>query len=70
MAGYDEARAFVSRLKLALHAASLGGVETLASLAILSSHRGQPQQNLDAAGISVGIEDPDDIWSDFANALS
>jgi cystathionine beta-lyase/cystathionine gamma-synthase len=77
LAGYDEARAFVSRLKLALHAASLGGVETLVSLPILTSHRGQPQKNLDAAGISpgtvrisVGIEDPDDIWSDFANALS
>jgi methionine-gamma-lyase len=42
----------------------------------LTSHRGQPQKNLDAAGISagtvrisVGIEDPNDLWSDFANAL-
>lgn len=76
LATREEALAFVSKLKLIAHAASLGGVETLATLPILTSHRGQPQKNLDAAGISagtvrisVGLEDPEDLWMDLSQAL-
>jgi methionine-gamma-lyase len=74
--GFKEAKAFANRLKLCHRAVSLGGVETLVSLPILSSHHGLPERDLEKAGItpgcvrlSVGIEDPDDILADLKQAL-
>ncbi len=74
---FEAARKFISRLKLILHAASLGGVESLATLPALSSHHEQPPENLKAAGISegtvrvsVGIENQEDLWSDIEQALA
>jgi methionine-gamma-lyase len=76
LADYEQARKFISRMKLVQYAASLGGPETLATLPVLSSHHGQPEENLAAAGItrgtiriSVGLEDQDDIWQDFEQAM-
>ncbi|HET6266284.1 MAG TPA: aminotransferase class I/II-fold pyridoxal phosphate-dependent enzyme [Acidobacteriota bacterium] len=76
LADYDQARRFISRMKLVQYAASLGGPETLATLPVLSSHYAQPEANLAAAGISrgtirisVGLEDPGDIWQDFEQAM-
>ena len=72
----EAVRKFVSRLRLIIHAASLGGVETLVSIPVLASHHGQPEENLKAAGItggtvrvSVGLENRDDLWADLSQAL-
>lgn len=74
--GFSEAARFIESLKLLTHAASLGGAETLVTLPVLSSHYGQPPENWRAAGISdgtvrisVGLEDPEDLWNDIEQAL-
>jgi methionine-gamma-lyase len=68
--------AFVEALRLAALAPSLGGAETLVLHPASTSHRQLDAAGLRAAGISegtvrvsVGLEHPDDIWSDFAQAL-
>lgn len=68
-------RAF-DRLRLVRRAASLGGVESVCSLPVLTSHWGHTDEQLAAAGItrgmmrfSVGIEDPEDIIADIRQAL-
>ena len=73
---YESARQFVDSLKVIHHAASLGGVETLVSLPVLTSHHGQPLRNLQAAGISegtirvsVGLEAAEDLWLDMTDAF-
>ncbi len=73
---YEAARRFVESLRVVLHAASLGGVETLVSLPVLTSHFGQPSENWKAAGItegtvriSAGLEDPQELWDDLEQAL-
>jgi len=73
---YDAACRFVESLRVVLHAASLGGVESLVSLPVLTSHFGQPPANWKAAGItegtvriSAGLEDPEELWADLQQAL-
>ncbi len=73
---YDAACRFVESLRVVLHAASLGGVETLVCLPVLTSHFGQPPENWKAAGItegtvriSAGLEDPQELWEDLQQAL-
>jgi cystathionine beta-lyase/cystathionine gamma-synthase len=58
-------------------AASLGGVESLCSLPVLTSQWGHTDAQLAAAGItrsmarlSVGLEDPRDLIEDLDRALS
>ncbi|MGE3512901.1 MAG: PLP-dependent transferase, partial [Vicinamibacterales bacterium] len=58
-------------------AASLGGVESIVSLPVLTSHWGFSEEQLRAAGItkgmlrlSVGLEDPDDLVRDLDRALA
>ena len=67
---------FWDRLKLVARAASLGGVESLASLPILFSHTGYSPEELAAAGVdegmvrlSVGLEDAEDLIADLKQAL-
>ena len=67
---------FVSRLRFAHIAASLGGVETLVSVPRLTSHRHMNDAELRAAGIddglvrlALGIEDTDDLLRDVTEAL-
>lgn len=67
---------FMRGLKLALEASSLGGVETLVSAPFNTSHVKLSAEQRLAAGIppgfvrvSVGIEDPEDLMADFAQAL-
>ncbi|WP_331766379.1 aminotransferase class I/II-fold pyridoxal phosphate-dependent enzyme [Embleya sp. NBC_00896] len=74
--GRAAADAFVHGVRLALLAASLGGLETLVVHPAGTSHRQLDAEQLRAVGIgegtvrvSVGIEDPEDIWADFAQAL-
>ena len=74
--GDEEARPFVSRLRLAVDAPSLGGVETLVSIPHLMSHTGLSAEQRLAVGfgpgcvrVACGIEDPEDLIADFAGAL-
>src|SRR5713101_1275149 len=72
----ERAFGFWDRLRLVARAASLGGTETLSSLPILFSHTGYSAQELARAGVdegmvrvSIGLEDPDDLIADLAQAL-
>jgi cystathionine beta-lyase/cystathionine gamma-synthase len=64
-------------LRVAVNAMSLGGVETLVSIPVYSSHIGMTAAELRRHGvtpgmirISAGIEDIEDLTADFAQALS
>ena len=64
-------------LTIATHAPSLGGVETLVSEPRLTSHASLTAEQRAQAGIpdgflrfSLGLEDPDDLIADFAQALA
>ncbi|WP_459798858.1 trans-sulfuration enzyme family protein [Herbidospora sp. RD11066] len=74
--GREAGERFMSSLKVALLAPSLGGVETLVMQPSTTSHRSVSDAALAAAGIrpgtvriAVGIENPEDLWADFAQAL-
>jgi cystathionine beta-lyase/cystathionine gamma-synthase len=69
-------RAF-DRLTVVKRAASLGGVESLCSLPILTSQWGHTDEQLEAAGVtkgmmrlSIGLEDPEDLIADLTQALA
>ncbi|MEO7634496.1 MAG: cystathionine gamma-synthase family protein [Sphingomicrobium sp.] len=75
--GEREAFAFLDALKIAKLAVSLGGTETLASAPAAMTHLSVPDERKAALGItdnlvriSIGVEDPDDLIADFANALN
>jgi cystathionine beta-lyase/cystathionine gamma-synthase len=75
--GLAAAERFYDRLQLVARAASLGGVESLASLPVHTSHHGLPEAALRAAGIdpglvrlSIGIEDEADLVADLEQALA
>ena len=75
--GARAAGRMLRRLRLASHAPSLGGVETLVSEPRLTSHAGLSAKERRAQGVpdgfirvSVGIEDVDDLIADFKRALS
>jgi cystathionine beta-lyase/cystathionine gamma-synthase len=68
---------FLDLLEVAVHATSLGSVETLCSHPASSSHRQMSDDDLAGAGlspgmirISIGLEDPDDLVADLANAAA
>ncbi|CAN5845183.1 PLP-dependent aspartate aminotransferase family protein [soil metagenome] len=74
--GYDAAARFFDRLSLFNRAASLGGVESLCSLPVLTSQWGHSEEELQRAGVthsmarlSVGLEDPEDLIADLDHAL-
>lgn len=74
--GYDRAARFFDRLKIFRRAASLGGVESLCSLPVLTSQWGHSEEELERAGVtysmarlSVGLEDPEDLVADLDQAL-
>ena len=75
--GQARAERFFDRLKVFRRAASLGGVESLCSLPVLTSQWGHTDAQLAAAGItrsmarlSVGLEDPQDLVDDLDQALA
>jgi methionine-gamma-lyase len=75
--GLPAAERFYDRLSLVARAASLGGVESLASLPVHTSHHGLSEEKLREAGIdpgmvrlSVGVEDADDLVAAVEQALS
>ena len=68
---------FLDRLQVAVHATSLGSVETLCSHPASSSHRQLGDAELAEAGlspgmirVSIGLEDPEDLVEDLANAAA
>jgi cystathionine beta-lyase/cystathionine gamma-synthase len=74
--GLPAAERFYDRLRLVARAASLGGVESLASLPVHTSHHGLSAEALREAGIdagmvrlSLGVEDPEDLVADVLQAL-
>jgi cystathionine beta-lyase/cystathionine gamma-synthase len=74
--GEPEAERFFDALRLVHSAPSLGGVESLASYPLYSSHYGYTDEQLKAAGVSastiriaVGVESADDIIADVYQAL-
>jgi cystathionine beta-lyase/cystathionine gamma-synthase len=74
--GLPAAERFYDGLRLVARAASLGGVETLVSLPVHTSHHGMTEEQLREAGIdpgmvrvSLGVEDADDIVADVERAL-
>ena len=74
--GEAQAFAFLDALKIAKLAVSLGGTETLASHPAAMTHLSVPDARKAALGItdnlvriSIGVEDPDDLIADFAQAL-
>ena len=75
--GVRAAERFLRALTIAAHAPSLGGTETLVSEPRLTSHAGFTAEQRAQAGIpdgflrfSLGLEDPDDLIADFAQALA
>jgi cystathionine beta-lyase/cystathionine gamma-synthase len=74
--GESEVEKLFNAFQLVRTAPSLGGVETLASYPLYSSHAGFSEQQLKAAGVSpatvrfsVGVEAAVDIISDITRAL-
>ena len=75
--GEQEVEKLFNSLKLVRTAPSLGGVETLASYPLYSSHAGFSEAQLQAAGVSsatvrfaVGIEASEDIITDITQSLN
>jgi len=75
--GEAEVETLFDAFQLVSAAPSLGGVETLVSYPLYSSHVGFSAEQLKAAGVSastvrfaIGIEDADDIIDDVEQALS
>ncbi len=71
------AKKFCDNLEIGLNATSLGGVETLVSIPVLTSHIKMSPNELRSAHvsegmvrISVGLEDTQDLILDFKNSLS
>jgi cystathionine beta-lyase/cystathionine gamma-synthase len=75
--GLPAAERFYDALKLVRRAASLGGVESLISLPVHTSHHGYSPEQLAAAGVdpgmarlSMGVEDAQDVIADVEQALA
>jgi cystathionine beta-lyase/cystathionine gamma-synthase len=75
--GQDAAFRTFDRLRVIKRAASLGGVESICSLPILTSHTGLSDAQLAEAGvtrgmirISIGLEDPQDLIEDIQQGLA
>jgi cystathionine beta-lyase/cystathionine gamma-synthase len=74
---YDRAARLYDKLKVIKRAASLGGVESLISMPVLTSQWGHTDEQLRDAGVtkgmlrlSVGLEDPADLIADLDQALA
>ena len=74
--GYQRAARFFDRLQVFQRAASLGGVESLCSLPVLTSQWGHTDEELCEAGVtrsmarlSIGLEDAEDLIADLDQAM-
>jgi cystathionine beta-lyase/cystathionine gamma-synthase len=75
--GRESVQRMIKRFSLVTFAASLGGVETTISYPEITSHRYMsPAERADlglgpgTVRVSVGLEDPEDIVADFAQAVA
>jgi cystathionine beta-lyase/cystathionine gamma-synthase len=75
--GLPAAERFYDGLSIIARAASLGGVESVVSLPVHTSHHGYTEEQLRAAGVSagsvrlsVGVEEASDLIADLDQALS
>ena len=75
--GVETARRFMKNLKIPVIASSLGGVESLVSMPIETSHRSIDPVKRKSMGIgdglirfSTGIEDTEDLIADIQDALA
>jgi cystathionine beta-lyase/cystathionine gamma-synthase len=75
--GYAGAVRTFNAVRLFLRAASLGGVESLCTIPVLTSQYGLNDAQLAEAGVtpgmlrlSIGLESPDDLIADLAQALN
>ena len=75
--GLPEVKQVVNRLKLIMHATSLGGVESVVHVPVLTSHIQFSKKELKAADVSegmirlsCGIEDLEDLIKDLKQALT
>ncbi len=73
----EQTDAALARLKLCISAPSLGGVESLVTRPVNTSHSAVSKQELEKLGIretlvrvSVGLEDTEDLIADFNQALN
>jgi cystathionine beta-lyase/cystathionine gamma-synthase len=73
---YDRAARLYDRLQVIKRAASLGGIESLISMPVLTSQWGHSDEQLRAAGVtkgmlrlSVGLENVEDLIADLDQAL-
>ena len=73
---FDRAEQVYDRLQIVKRAASLGGIESLISMPVLTSQWGYTDEQLRAAGVtkgmlrlSVGLEDAADLIADLDQAL-
>jgi cystathionine beta-lyase/cystathionine gamma-synthase len=76
LGGRAEADAFIRGLRHIPFAPSLGDVATTLSHPATTSHRNQAAEQWARQGItpglvrlSIGLEDPDDLWDDLGRAL-
>ena len=74
--GVDRAERFIQNIELPKVAPSLGGVETLITRPVTTTHSGMSPEDRETLGItdslirlSVGIENTDDLIEDFDQAL-
>ena len=73
----DDADRFISHLTLFINTPSLGGVESLVTRPVQTSHSGMSSEERSAAGIkdklirlSIGIEAEEDLITDLEQALN
>lgn len=74
---FERAARTFDRVRLIKRATSLGGIETLIGLPVLTSQWGHSDEQLKAAGVtrgmlrlSIGLEEPADLLADLDQALS
>jgi cystathionine beta-lyase/cystathionine gamma-synthase len=74
--GVEGAEAFLARLTIPAHAASLGGAESLIIRPVTATHGGLTAEERARSGISdalirlsVGLEDVEDLMEDLTQAL-
>ena len=74
---FDRAERVYDRLQIVKRAASLGGIESLISMPVITSQWGHTDEQLSAAGVtrgmlrlSVGLEDVADLIADLDQALA
>jgi O-acetylhomoserine (thiol)-lyase len=74
--GRDAGRRFIERLQVFSHLANVGDAKSLVIHPASTTHATMSTEELEAAGVgedlvrlSVGLEDPDDLIADLAQAL-